>query len=49
MGQFFPNKNFRLPKSLQTKKQKKFLKAAFDEKEVINLLKEVGKTINPTK
>ena len=48
MGQFFANKNFFLPDSLKTEKIDGFLKAAFDEEEVRELLKEVGEIINPS-
>lgn len=47
MGQFFPNKHFSLPKSLKTKKHKKFLKAAFNSSEIKRLLKGTGQIINP--
>ncbi len=48
MGQFPPDKHFSLPKSLQSKKHKKFLKAAFNIFEVKRLLQGTGRIINPS-
>ncbi len=47
MGQFPQDKQLRLPKSLQSSKKKKFLKAAFNLSEVKRLLKSTGCIINP--